>query len=221
MADQTVLPTCTPGSLGGPKLDRRPFSDPKKDDSAAEIMLRNACLEELFRRIGLSMGWAEGTVEARLAELEAVADSILGRLDTLEAGPMRTEIVPYSASPIALAGMAWVDVTGAIDLDAQGVSQLGLAVKNEGVNPIEYIRVEVSPDGVRWFGNYLAGSELQPNIAAGASYAWGLNFMPIGRAVVGGVSLYPSGQEDFVFKYARLLLMSGSGSSCSVAVWGM
>lgn len=71
MADQTSLPTCTVGSLGGPKIDRRTAIDPKRDESAAEIMLRNACIEELFRRVGLSAGWADGTVEARLAALES------------------------------------------------------------------------------------------------------------------------------------------------------
>lgn len=77
MADQTTLPTCTPGSLGGPKLDRRPFIDPKKDDSAAEVMLRNACIEELFRRMGLSSGAAAGSVEARLLALEAAGGGSL------------------------------------------------------------------------------------------------------------------------------------------------
>jgi hypothetical protein len=77
MADQTTLPTCTVGSLGGPKLDRRTAIDPKKDDSAAEIMLRNACIAELFRRMGLSAGAAAGSVEARLADLEAAGAGAL------------------------------------------------------------------------------------------------------------------------------------------------
>lgn len=71
MADQTTLPTCTVGSLGGPKIDRRAAIDPRKDDSAAEIMLRNACIEELFRRIGLSDGSTPGSFEQRIAALEA------------------------------------------------------------------------------------------------------------------------------------------------------
>lgn len=71
MADQTTLPTCTVDSLGGPKLDRRTAIDPKRDESAAEIMLRNACIAELFRRMGLSAGAAAGSVEARLLALEA------------------------------------------------------------------------------------------------------------------------------------------------------
>jgi len=71
MADQTTLPTCAVGSLGGAKLDRRTAIDPKRDEPAAEIMLRNACIAELFRRMGLSAGAAAGSYEARVAALEA------------------------------------------------------------------------------------------------------------------------------------------------------
>jgi hypothetical protein len=71
MADQTTLPTCTPGSLGPTKLDRTTAVDPYRDESAAQANLKALCVEELFRRSGLSDGSTPASYESRVLALEA------------------------------------------------------------------------------------------------------------------------------------------------------